>query len=129
MEAVGTAVERSQSGTAVQAVFVASERYLSVYENSGGQLGLVRDENTVDQIVRAYTYLRALSDTFAINNATLQRFESLQAARSTEAGNAHAQLEGYGDIVRETHHKAMSAIGDAQLAIQTYLGEPYGTTE
>lgn len=108
-------------GQPVPREFRASQGYFSVYDTSGVMLGLVRDPDTVEKIIQAYTYMRALLDSYEIHNDLQQRFDQLHSAGNPEAANALKELNEQMPIIQDTHHKALQSIQDAHDGIDHYL--------
>ena len=104
----------------IDAIWYVSEDYFTFYHSHISTISSINDTELRDQILKSYTYLKALLDAFKLNNELVKSYKesSKLAELMGESGaiyNAQAQrdlslLSRYGKSIRKAHDSTKSAV-------------------
>ncbi len=113
---MGPYLDQYDGEEGVALYYPVSNDYFAIFHANAPSVGTVDDAVLRAKIVRTYVYLKALVDTFRMNNHIIQRCEAAEfwamqnpdsEAAATQAEQLSAQMREYGPKVVASHRRAM----------------------
>lgn len=101
---LGVHWEEFKEGEALLVRVSLSEDYFTIYRSNANLIGQIPDSNLRVEIVKVYTYLKVLADSYKLNSILVDRYDLADSIGYTKlADNLLDQLQNYAPILKGKH--------------------------
>lgn len=119
-ETMGNQVEVLAKDTALTVFYPVLSDFFSVYHGNSLLLGRIDDHDLRKQIIKTYTLMKGLCDSYRLNNELLAKYEFIENLYAETNNPAHhdqavvryAQLIEYADSIKSSHSDVKQSVTD-----------------